>query len=178
MLRLGVARLLKTFSVPPPKTIPPTKVSTPFRSRLHHWLHPTPCVPKLWRRISQRYARTIFGMPSMDALHVSTTIAPRRAKCITTTNWTVGIETIFAKFGAPGIYCPSQSHNINMGLCGNRQICGEAARRHQPAWGSRAVACRTRIYPQGGMNRFSESNGYASPEGLREQMLFNGARGN
>ena len=40
-----------------------------------------------------------------------------------------------------------------------------------------AVACRVRIYPQGNINRFSESKGYAPPEGFREQMLFNGAGG-
>ncbi len=84
----------------------------------------------------------------------------------------------FARVGLPGIYCLPRRHNINVGVCGKRWLRCEATRSYEPAWASRAVEGGTRIHAQEVKEkRSSESKGYTSPEGLREQMLFNGTRG-
>ena len=84
--------------------------------------------------------------------------------------------TFFARVGPPGIYCLIRRHNINVGVCGNRRLRCEATRSYEAAWASRAVEGGTRIHAKVKVKRSSESKGYTSPEGLQEQMLFDGVR--
>ena len=71
----------------------------------------------------------------------------------------------FTRVGLPGIYCPPRRHNINVGVCGKRQIRCEPTRTYDPAWDSWAVERGTRIHAQGKVERCSESMSYALPEG-------------